>query len=54
MKWPAWFLLTFLSLFILFTESTRAQTTLQGDLDKDGDVDIFDYNLLVTNFGKIV
>ena len=24
----------------------------QGDLDKDGDVDIFDYNLLVANFGS--
>ena len=25
---------------------------LPGDLDKDGDVDIFDYNLLVENFGN--
>ena len=25
---------------------------LEGDLDKDGDVDIFDYNILVTNFGS--
>ena len=27
-------------------------TPLLGDLDKDGDVDIFDYNILVENFGK--
>lgn len=27
-------------------------TTLPGDLDKDGDVDIFDYNILLENFGK--
>src|SRR3989344_4434865 len=25
---------------------------IQGDLDADGDVDIFDYNILVENFGK--
>ena len=25
--------------------------TLLGDLDRDGDVDIFDYNLLVTSYG---
>jgi len=25
-----------------------------GDVDRDGDVDIFDYNLLVTNFGSTV
>ena len=25
---------------------------IQGDLDKDGDVDIFDYNILVGNFGS--
>ena len=27
-------------------------TPLEGDIDQDGDVDIFDYNLLVTNFGS--
>lgn len=27
-------------------------TTLSGDIDKDGDVDIFDYNLLIENFGN--
>lgn len=26
---------------------------LPGDIDKDGDVDIFDYNLMIENFGKI-
>ena len=26
--------------------------TLPGDIDKDGDVDIFDYNLLIENFGS--
>lgn len=31
---------------------TPKPTPLGGDIDKDGDVDIFDYNILVTNFGK--
>jgi len=26
--------------------------TLPGDIDKDGDVDIFDYNLMIENFGN--
>lgn len=30
---------------------TPTLSGLQGDLDKDGDVDIFDYNLLADNFG---
>src|SRR3990167_491097 len=25
---------------------------IKGDIDKDGDVDIFDYNLMIENFGK--
>ena len=25
---------------------------IQGDLDRDGDVDIFDYNILIENFGS--
>jgi len=27
-------------------------TSKNGDLDRDGDVDIFDYNILVRNFGN--
>jgi len=36
---------------LTFSASTTPLPTLPGDLDKDGDVDIFDYNLLVGNFG---
>lgn len=32
--------------------SPSPSPTKQGDIDKDGDVDIFDYNVLLTDFGK--
>jgi len=32
--------------------STPTPEFIRGDLDKDGDVDIFDYNILVDNFGN--
>src|SRR3972149_11406647 len=44
-------ILIFVILAITFPRSISAQSFLPGDLDKDGDVDIFDYNLLITNFG---
>ncbi len=31
---------------------TPTGSSIQGDLDKDGDADIFDYNILTTNFGS--
>jgi len=31
---------------------TATPSIIQGDLDRDGDVDIFDYNILVRNFGN--
>lgn len=34
------------------TKTPTPTPGLQGDLDKDGDVDIFDYNLLADNFGN--
>jgi len=34
------------------TKPPTPPPTLPGDIDKDGDVDIFDYNLLVSNFGS--
>ena len=34
------------------TPTKRPPPTLPGDIDKDGDVDIFDYNLMIENFGK--
>src|SRR3990167_3477630 len=43
--------LIIISLAFIFPRSISAQSFLPGDLDKDGDVDIFDYNLLITNFG---
>ncbi|MBI3576605.1 sulfatase-like hydrolase/transferase [Candidatus Gottesmanbacteria bacterium] len=33
-------------------EEIKTQGTPSGDIDKNGKVDIFDYNLLVANFGK--
>ena len=41
----------FLTVLWFSTSSVSAQG-LQGDLDNDGDVDIFDYNILVRNFGN--
>jgi len=34
------------------TPKPTIPTKIPGDLDKDGDVDIFDYNLLIENFGS--
>ena len=45
-------LLIFVSLLIIFPRPASAQGFLQGDLNKDGDVDIFDYNSLASNFGS--
>src|SRR3989344_4111530 len=45
-------ILIFVILAITFPRSISAQGFLQGDLDKDGDVDIFDYNSLASNFGS--
>ena len=42
----------FSSMYIVFLQGTGEPGPIQGDLDQDGDVDIFDYNLLVTNFGS--
>lgn len=42
---------TELILTVTATEGSTQDTT-SGDLDSDGDVDIFDYNALVTNFGQ--
>src|SRR3989338_4580993 len=44
-------------LFLVLFANTAASKNvyaqgIQGDLDADGDVDIFDYNILVENFGK--
>ena len=34
------------------TPPSTPPSALPGDLDKDGDVDIFDYNIMLENFGK--
>ena len=44
-------LLLLLSLLFFFPKVASGQNVIPGDLDNDGDVDIFDYNLLVENFG---
>lgn len=36
---------------LLIAGNVYAQSNISGDLDGDGDVDIFDYNLLIENFG---
>ena len=45
------FLIILSSTLFLFLVKTADAQSIEGDIDGDGDVDIFDYNLLVTNFG---
>lgn len=45
-------LLFLLLVFFSFLSSVNAQSTLQGDLNNDGAINIFDYNILLGDFGK--
>lgn len=47
---PSFFIL--ILLFLIFPGSVKGQEVIAGDIDKDGDVDIFDYNILIENFGR--
>jgi len=46
------FLIILSSTLFLFLVKTADAQSIEGDIDGDGDVGIFDYNILVGNFGK--
>ena len=47
------FCLVLLFSYLIIPRPALGRQVIQGNLDKDGDIDIFDYNILIENFGKI-